>query len=199
MERRDQHPADRVPVTDHDPTSRHRRCRRRQGERAHLVSGDHRIDRHVAARDELLDLRARLRERLLALLELAARDEAVGVEALQRLVLLGLLLEAPLVRSGQLPQARLVLLRGLDVVLLEALRVARDLGLDRKSIVDVVTARAVSALKTLVPMTVPLLQGSGELLAIKGRSAAEDKAAEEWRGWEVSRRIEREQELRGNL
>jgi 16S rRNA (guanine527-N7)-methyltransferase len=41
-------------------------------------------------------------------------------------------------------------------------------------VVDVVTARAVSALKTLVPMTVPLLQGSGELLAIKGRSAADE-------------------------
>lgn len=40
--------------------------------------------------------------------------------------------------------------------------------------VDVVTARAVSALKTLVPMTVPLLEGSGELLAIKGRSAADE-------------------------
>jgi len=41
-------------------------------------------------------------------------------------------------------------------------------------VVDVVTARAVSALKTLVPLTVPLLQGSGELLAIKGRSAADE-------------------------
>jgi 16S rRNA (guanine527-N7)-methyltransferase len=41
-------------------------------------------------------------------------------------------------------------------------------------VVDVVTARAVSALKTLVPMTVPLLQGTGELLAIKGRSAADE-------------------------
>lgn len=44
---------------------------------------------------------------------------------------------------------------------------------------DVVTARAVSALNTLVPLTVPLLDGSGDLLAIKGRSASEeiDKAA----------------------
>ncbi|MFC7401562.1 16S rRNA (guanine(527)-N(7))-methyltransferase RsmG [Citricoccus sp. GCM10030269] len=41
-------------------------------------------------------------------------------------------------------------------------------------VVDVVTARAVSALKSLVPITVPLLQGSGELLAIKGRSAADE-------------------------
>lgn len=37
--------------------------------------------------------------------------------------------------------------------------------------VDIVTARAVSAMKSLVPITVPLLHGQGELLAIKGRSA----------------------------
>ena len=43
--------------------------------------------------------------------------------------------------------------------------------------VDVVTARAVSALKTLVPLTMPMLQGAGELLAIKGRSAADEIAA----------------------
>nr|WP_051129654.1 16S rRNA (guanine(527)-N(7))-methyltransferase RsmG [Yaniella halotolerans] len=40
--------------------------------------------------------------------------------------------------------------------------------------VDIVTARAVSAMKSLVPMTVPLLHGSGELLAIKGKSAANE-------------------------
>lgn len=38
--------------------------------------------------------------------------------------------------------------------------------------VDIVTARAVSAMKTLIPITVPLLHGEGELLAIKGQSAA---------------------------
>lgn len=43
--------------------------------------------------------------------------------------------------------------------------------------VDVVTARAVSALKTLVPLTMPMLRGAGELLAIKGRSAADEIAA----------------------
>ncbi len=44
---------------------------------------------------------------------------------------------------------------------------------------DVVTARAVSALNTLASLTIPLLDGEGELLAIKGRSAQEelDKAA----------------------
>ncbi|MFF0988736.1 16S rRNA (guanine(527)-N(7))-methyltransferase RsmG [Kocuria nitroreducens] len=40
--------------------------------------------------------------------------------------------------------------------------------------VDVVTARAVSALVGLVDLTLPLLGGSGELLALKGRSAADE-------------------------
>ncbi|GAB4098980.1 16S rRNA (guanine(527)-N(7))-methyltransferase RsmG [Sinomonas halotolerans] len=40
--------------------------------------------------------------------------------------------------------------------------------------VDFVTARAVSALSTLVPLTLPLLGGEGSLVAIKGRSAAEE-------------------------
>lgn len=40
--------------------------------------------------------------------------------------------------------------------------------------VDVVTARAVSAMKSLVPITVPLLHGEGQLLAIKGKSAANE-------------------------
>ncbi|MFC4429199.1 16S rRNA (guanine(527)-N(7))-methyltransferase RsmG [Citricoccus alkalitolerans] len=65
--------------------------------------------------------------------------------------------------------------------------VVDDLGLDHVDVVrarseqvvgnvvvDIVTARAVSALKTLIPLTLPLLQGSGQLLAIKGRSAAEE-------------------------
>ncbi|MCZ2401725.1 16S rRNA (guanine(527)-N(7))-methyltransferase RsmG [Paenarthrobacter sp. Z7-10] len=41
---------------------------------------------------------------------------------------------------------------------------------------DVVTARAVSALKSLAGLTIPLLDGEGILLAIKGRSAAEEVA-----------------------
>ena len=40
--------------------------------------------------------------------------------------------------------------------------------------VDVVTARAVSALVGLMDITLPLLKGSGELLALKGRSAQEE-------------------------
>ncbi|WP_372699577.1 16S rRNA (guanine(527)-N(7))-methyltransferase RsmG [Arthrobacter sp. JSM 101049] len=39
---------------------------------------------------------------------------------------------------------------------------------------DVVTARAVSALGNLARLTMPLLHGEGEVLAIKGRSAAEE-------------------------
>ena len=39
---------------------------------------------------------------------------------------------------------------------------------------DVVTARAVSALGGLLDFTLPLLQGSGELLALKGRSAQDE-------------------------
>ena len=44
---------------------------------------------------------------------------------------------------------------------------------------DFATARAVSALTNLAGLTIPLLHGKGTVLAIKGRSAAEelDKAA----------------------
>lgn len=65
--------------------------------------------------------------------------------------------------------------------------VIMDLGLDNVDVVrsraelavgkvtaDVVTARAVSALNNLVGLTIPLLDGEGEVLAIKGRSAAEE-------------------------
>lgn len=62
--------------------------------------------------------------------------------------------------------------------------VVKDLGLDNVRLIraraeeavdevmaDVVTARAVSALKKLLPMTVPLLADEGELMLLKGRSA----------------------------
>lgn len=65
--------------------------------------------------------------------------------------------------------------------------VTSDLGLDNVEIyrgraeqavgqyeVNVVTARAVSALTGLASLTIPLLKGSGEVLAIKGRSAREE-------------------------
>ena len=42
--------------------------------------------------------------------------------------------------------------------------------------VDVVTARAVSALVGLVDITLPLLKGTGQLLALKGRSAEDELA-----------------------
>ena len=66
--------------------------------------------------------------------------------------------------------------------------VVADLGLDNVRVlrsraeqaknevgpVDVVTARAVSALVGLVDITLPLLKGRGELLALKGRSAQDE-------------------------
>lgn len=65
--------------------------------------------------------------------------------------------------------------------------VIRDLGLDNVRVIraraedvadevmaDVVTARAVSALKKLIPMTVPLLDDDGQLMFLKGRSAQEE-------------------------
>ncbi|RAN71407.1 16S rRNA (guanine(527)-N(7))-methyltransferase RsmG [Bacillus sp. SRB_336] len=85
------------------------------------------------------------------------------------------------------PDLHLTLIEPLErrVVWLE--EVVMDLGLDNVEIIraraeqavekvecDVVTARAVSALNTLAPLTIPLLGGTGELLAIKGRSAEEE-------------------------
>lgn len=52
---------------------------------------------------------------------------------------------------------------------------AEDVGLE----FDVVTARAVSALRTLVPMTAPLAKDGGELIFLKGQSVeAEIDAAQ---------------------
>lgn len=64
---------------------------------------------------------------------------------------------------------------------LEQVRVHRDRAENvAESIdVDVVTSRAVSALTTLVPWSMPLLHGSGRMLAIKGRSAGEEIAKAE--------------------
>lgn len=83
----------------------------------------------------------------------------------------------------------------LDLTLIEPLErrviwlqeVVDDLGLDNVTIMrtraelavgmveaDVVTARAVSALTNLAGLTIPLLGGKGEVVAIKGRSAAEE-------------------------
>ena len=83
----------------------------------------------------------------------------------------------------------------LELTLIEPLGAARhlvqevvdDLGLDNVTVMrtraelavgmvtaDVVTARAVSALTNLAGLTIPLLDGHGEVVAIKGRSAAEE-------------------------
>ncbi|MFG6444622.1 16S rRNA (guanine(527)-N(7))-methyltransferase RsmG [Microbacterium sp. P07] len=66
----------------------------------------------------------------------------------------------------------------------------RDLGLDNVEIVrtrgedwegagtlDMVTARAVSALKTLLPLTAPLVKDSGELVLLKGANAQNEITA----------------------
>lgn len=65
--------------------------------------------------------------------------------------------------------------------------VVKDLGLQNVQVIraraeevqdevmaDVVTARAVSALRKLIPLTVPLLDDDGELMFFKGRSAPEE-------------------------
>jgi hypothetical protein len=77
----------------------------------------------------LLDLRPRLGELAPARLVLVARDDAVGVEPLQLLLLLRQLLEVRLVRGGKLDEARAVILGRLDEVLPELLQVTRRLGL----------------------------------------------------------------------
>lgn len=60
-------------------------------------------------------------------------------------------------------------LQNVRVVRARAEQARKDVGP-----VDVVTARAVSALVGLMDITLPLLKGSGELLALKGRSAEEE-------------------------
>lgn len=60
---------------------------------------------------------------------------------------------------------------GLDNV--EVLR-ARAEDARRPEGFDVVTARAVSALKTLIPLTAPLVRDGGELVLLKGMNAANE-------------------------
>lgn len=72
-----------------------------------------------------------------------------------------------------------------DVVRARAEQVAEEID------ADVVTARAVTALRNLIPLTVPLLHGRGELVALKGRSAAEEvekaqKIIRKFKGHDVS-------------
>ena len=65
---------------------------------------------------------------------------------------------------------------GLDNV--EVLR-ARAEDWKRGPVLDGVTARAVSALRTLVPITAPLVRDGGELILLKGTSADSEIAAAE--------------------
>ncbi len=65
---------------------------------------------------------------------------------------------------------------GLDNV--EVLR-ARGEEWKRGPVLDAVTARAVSALRTLVPLAAPLVRDGGELILLKGANAANEIAAAE--------------------
>ncbi|WP_157321325.1 16S rRNA (guanine(527)-N(7))-methyltransferase RsmG [Nesterenkonia alkaliphila] len=95
-----------------------------------------------------------------------------------------------------LPGIALALVRpDADFILIEPMErrvdwlaeVVQDLGLQNVQLIraraeevtdevmaDVVTARAVSALKKLIPLTAPLLSEDGELIFLKGRSAQEE-------------------------
>ena len=59
--------------------------------------------------------------------------------------------------------------------------VLRARGEDWKQgpVLDAVTARAVSALKTLIPLTAPLLRPGGELVLLKGANAQNEITAAE--------------------
>ncbi|MEV7662695.1 16S rRNA (guanine(527)-N(7))-methyltransferase RsmG [Paenarthrobacter sp. NPDC089316] len=85
------------------------------------------------------------------------------------------------------PDLELTLIEPLERRVIWLQEVVDDLGLDNVTIMrtraelavgmvdaDVVTARAVSALTNLAGLTIPLLNGNGEVVAIKGRSAAEE-------------------------
>ncbi|MDQ0211130.1 16S rRNA (guanine(527)-N(7))-methyltransferase RsmG [Arthrobacter bambusae] len=85
------------------------------------------------------------------------------------------------------PDLELTLIEPLERRVIWLQEVVDDLGLDNVTVIrtraelavgmvdaDVVTARAVSALSKLAGLTIPLLNGKGEVVAIKGRSAAEE-------------------------
>lgn len=56
---------------------------------------------------------------------------------------------------------------------------ARAEDWDRGPTLDAVTARAVSALRTLIPITAPLLRSGGELILLKGANAQNEIGAAE--------------------
>ncbi|WP_223881115.1 16S rRNA (guanine(527)-N(7))-methyltransferase RsmG [Nesterenkonia ebinurensis] len=65
------------------------------------------------------------------------------------------------------------LVNDLDLENVQLIR-ARAEEVSDEVMADVVTARAVSALKKLIPLTVPLLADDGELIFLKGRSVQEE-------------------------
>lgn len=85
------------------------------------------------------------------------------------------------------PDLHLTLIEPLERRVIWLTEVVEDLGLTNVTILrsraeqavgqveaDYVTARAVSALVGLLDITLPILRGTGQLLALKGRSAAEE-------------------------
>lgn len=87
------------------------------------------------------------------------------------------------------PDLQLTLIEPLERRVIWLTEVVDDLGLTNVDIIrgraeqavgqvdaDYVTARAVSALIGLLDITLPILRGTGQLLALKGRSAAEEIA-----------------------
>ncbi|NUU32269.1 16S rRNA (guanine(527)-N(7))-methyltransferase RsmG [Arthrobacter sp. C9C5] len=85
------------------------------------------------------------------------------------------------------PDLQLTLIEPLERRVIWLQEVVDDLGLENVTVMrtraelavghvnaDVVTARAVSALSNLAGLTIPLLGGKGEVVAIKGRSAGEE-------------------------
>lgn len=68
-----------------------------------------------------------------------------------------------------------------DALELDNVEVVRARGEDWKqgAVLDAVTARAVSALKTLIPLTAPLVRPGGELILLKGANAANEIDAAE--------------------
>lgn len=85
------------------------------------------------------------------------------------------------------PDLELTLIEPLERRVIWLQEVVDDLGLTNVTVMrtraelavgmvdaDVVTARAVSALSNLAGLTIPLLAGKGEVVAIKGRSAGEE-------------------------
>jgi 16S rRNA (guanine527-N7)-methyltransferase len=68
-----------------------------------------------------------------------------------------------------------------EAIGLDNVEVSRARGEEWKqgAVLDAVTARAVSALRTLIPLTAPLVRDGGELILLKGANAANEITAAE--------------------